>query len=673
MNHRITFLWVCWVINGLVCPAQDSLWQHIEEGFDYWGKGDSLCAEESFWLALNEVSDSTKREWMYDISFKAYRYSGNLEIREQQEALTPTFFIRQCHRFADSVLKIEKGDILEAQAYRRKALAFNRSHFTDSALTYFRLAIPIYARFKDYKRLAFCQRPLGKLLRDRGEYSDGIDSLKAGIQNFRKLVTSDAKNQKYWKDISYSYIDIGIAYKAWNMPEAAIHHFDSAKKIARNEYHIPKVICYSNSFTSEAYLLLEDPSQAKLFALRAIEGLTEYGDDAYDAGNLARSHGFLAQSLQVQGNYDSALTHFDIALKQFHRLHPTGPNRDIAKQYLAKGRCLAEMQAFEAAIANFQKGLYRIMPAHFDTLDNYQLPSDSVINEPENLLFRLLAAKGKALHQWAVASAQDSLLDHSVAAYLLMIRAEQVFRQRQSLAGQGSRLIEAERSHERHEEALAAADLRTQQKGPHTYADFWELLETSKAVVLAEHLLRMQVKGKLADQQKPISLVDMQQRLLPNQSLISYFWGDSICYGIKVNHKGLPEIQRMPISPALITAISTYKQTIHQLSDGAADVCQKSAAVLYRELIAPFSGLQEKLLIIPDGQLYNLPFEAFLLSDSTRLHYLIDDHVIAYLPSATIGSYLERKPQHDLIKQPWLGVAPVSFEDIRFGKLRNDL
>lgn len=46
-----------------------------------------------------------------------------------------------------------------------------------------------------------------------------------------------------------------------------------------------------------------------------------------------------------------------------------------------------------------------------------------------------------------------------------------------------------------------------------------------------------------------------------------------------------------------------------------------------------------RLIVVPDGPLYYLPFEALISND----HYLIEDHVISYMPSASVLGVLRRR------------------------------
>lgn len=83
---------------------------------------------------------------------------------------------------------------------------------------------------------------------------------------------------------------------------------------------------------------------------------------------------------------------------------------------------------------------------------------------------------------------------------------------------------------------------------------------------------------------------------------------------------------------ALDKSVQTFRE---QLAARNLDV-RSAAAEFFRQLLAPawstLSG-QTQLLIVPDGSLWDVPFQA-LVDDRGR--YLIEDHAIAYAPSLTV-------------------------------------
>jgi CHAT domain-containing protein len=108
-------------------------------------------------------------------------------------------------------------------------------------------------------------------------------------------------------------------------------------------------------------------------------------------------------------------------------------------------------------------------------------------------------------------------------------------------------------------------------------------------------------------------------------------------------------VVRASASPAVLrTAIERGRDLLQRRSTIGA--VQQQLAVLYQILINPIAmqvADAERLIIVPDGQIHEVPFAA--LYDAGRHRYLVDDYAISFAPSA-------RMVTHSIAPQP---VAPV--------------
>jgi CHAT domain-containing protein len=80
------------------------------------------------------------------------------------------------------------------------------------------------------------------------------------------------------------------------------------------------------------------------------------------------------------------------------------------------------------------------------------------------------------------------------------------------------------------------------------------------------------------------------------------------------------------------------------------------AARLYDSLLAPIPELltESKLVVVPDGALHLIPFDA-LIHDG---HYLLETHTVSVVPSGTVLPLLAQR--HEIVHQstlPYVGVA----------------
>jgi CHAT domain-containing protein len=171
----------------------------------------------------------------------------------------------------------------------------------------------------------------------------------------------------------------------------------------------------------------------------------------------------------------------------------------------------------------------------------------------------------------------------------------------------------------------------------------------------------------------------------PKKSILSYFIGNSHAYAFKLSHKGI-ELFELP-SPGEMThrvvafrkgivapwlaeiecgagRTNPYCRRLDSLRQAGNLAYAEQGHMLYKLLIGDLSKqgnpLGHELVIIPDGVLGYLPFQALLVEkpispDQFRNHrYLLRDHRISYGYSATLLSKMyeashDKKPEGELL------------------------
>jgi CHAT domain-containing protein len=144
---------------------------------------------------------------------------------------------------------------------------------------------------------------------------------------------------------------------------------------------------------------------------------------------------------------------------------------------------------------------------------------------------------------------------------------------------------------------------------------------------------------------------EIQELLSPNTMMVEYFISDTVTYLFAITPE-LVEVFPIPISLKKLTihirkfrtALSDYNMIGNNKSK-AYGLYIQSAHWFYKELLgmAFKDKAIENLIIVADGELGNLPFEAFLvepgkeqLEQYDKLHYLVNDYNISYNYSATL-------------------------------------
>lgn len=145
----------------------------------------------------------------------------------------------------------------------------------------------------------------------------------------------------------------------------------------------------------------------------------------------------------------------------------------------------------------------------------------------------------------------------------------------------------------------------------------------------------------------PLTVVQTQL-LVPGQTLVAYFVGDKAVFVIGANSSGR-FLRQIGTSEEVVRLTKAMHKNMSAKFAPIADYVQ-AARQLYGILLAPVKNyLSTDLIIVPDGVLGNIPFEALLtgeVADPTRPHgfpYLLLDHMVSYSPSATMLREMQDK------------------------------
>ena len=163
--------------------------------------------------------------------------------------------------------------------------------------------------------------------------------------------------------------------------------------------------------------------------------------------------------------------------------------------------------------------------------------------------------------------------------------------------------------------------------------------------------------------QAPINLSNVQNRLVPNQVVLEYFVGQENIYLFKITPSQTDFIKipnDFDLDQLLVQLFDNLKMTGKNGVTNYITVAHQ----LYKHLIEPanLTATENNLLIIPDGQLENLPIGILLSNTTTNqspkmLPYLIRDYTIGYAYSATIFDF--QMKQSLSTKSGILGIFPV--------------
>lgn len=174
-----------------------------------------------------------------------------------------------------------------------------------------------------------------------------------------------------------------------------------------------------------------------------------------------------------------------------------------------------------------------------------------------------------------------------------------------------------------------------------------------------------------------VDLKNTQQNVLKeNTTLIEYFVGDSTIFIATINKNSINvdaiknDFQLVDLVNQMRSGILDYhlansNDQSNELYKKTISLYQKSAFQLYQRLIQPLEkyNLSHQLIIVPDGILGYLPFDALLsntISENASFKqypYLFKTHQISYIYSATLLAEMEKKLSNKDCET--LAVAPI--------------
>ena len=162
-----------------------------------------------------------------------------------------------------------------------------------------------------------------------------------------------------------------------------------------------------------------------------------------------------------------------------------------------------------------------------------------------------------------------------------------------------------------------------------------------------------------------ISLEETQNILNNNQTLLQYFVGDSsiFVFTIKPDSYNVVEIKKDFPLDYWVKQLRASLSAENYATQGA--LYTEVAFKLYEKLVAPVQTyLTEEVIIVPDGVLGYLPFEALLTEKPSiaarfKTHkYLLNAHSISYSFSATLLREMMQKKHRTNPNTPLIAYAP---------------
>ena len=155
----------------------------------------------------------------------------------------------------------------------------------------------------------------------------------------------------------------------------------------------------------------------------------------------------------------------------------------------------------------------------------------------------------------------------------------------------------------------------------------------------------------------------VQQALDSHAQLIQFSWSDEQLVIFSI-HQDRADLFTIDAVASVTKNVELFSGQLQKPEDGSSEELAASGQALFEHLLKPLGPLKEKLVIVPDGPLFNIPFAALIDGETkglsiTEWPWLIKEHSISYSSSSSL--FLQKEVIRYSKSKKWLGVAPVRF------------
>ncbi|MCB9293210.1 MAG: CHAT domain-containing protein [Lewinellaceae bacterium] len=561
---------------------------------------------------------------------------------------------------------MRKGDILNAVTYGYKGLAFVRDNFEENdpitgkllenlgychdklnsfekSKFYYEKALKIYrdSYGENNSNTSRLYDKIGRLHLSFDQYENAIDYFQKGLQ-IRKRVFKPTSFE-----IGSSYDNIGNSYYYLQYYEKAIFFFEKALKIFNYsaskttvaDQYSKIAACYTNLKKFE----LAEKYMEQCFGALEFDSKLKYPFEKHKTSHThllitlyfkAKNHQKAYEAGWGKSQLHEASYWFDLCIELIEYINSTFTEPG-SKQYLLE----RFYYIFEAAI-NCKYHLYQ---------------------ESDSLLY-LEQAFGYAERSKALLLKEAMQMAGAVLASEIP----------KSLQEEENRLKKAiiERENRRYELQQGG------DSGPEVHELNSEIFNLKQAYHQVMDSIRRQhpKEHRLRYPAAPLTPREIQEGLLaPGQALLQYFLGDDHLF-LFVIRQGDVSIVKKPKEKGLAEAVLGLRESIYGWSQSQEDSLAEQYAAygyqLYQSLVQPVAHLlPERLIIVPDGILEYVPFEALLreaagppFRNFSSYPYLIRDFQISYAHSARLLQ--EMKTAAYAARRRWVLAFAPSFTDL---------
>ncbi len=581
-----------------------------------------------------------------------------LATRQRQLPTQPAALARSYENLGD--LFLEQGDYAAAETHLRRALALNEQAYGER-----------------HETVAIVADKLGLTLRYLGRYDEAVS------RHRRALGIREAQFGSRHPFVAGICNNIGNCYRRLGDYSAAIDYYERSLEILRTagpDHHLERTRVLTN--IGNCYLETGKTEKA-IACFRQAEGILP----EKQAVARAELYQNLGEALSRQNEFASAENYFTQAL-QLLDYHPerspfdqTAPLQIIGLLGGAGGNALRQYEAtHQAPFLDEAFERFRAAMTGMDSLQRTFLSPQSR-QKLKEAYFPVVEGALETTYLRGLLYQEPSLLE---AAFYLSEQNKSTLLLESVRTQQAAALAAIPERQQRRYRSLAKAINQAEKlldaPGPKTGEEFRDLEKQLFTWRQEREKLEKTIEREYPDfrrlrfDQSPATITAIRNQVLEaDQTLLSFFTGSRAIYAFLISRDTFRAHRldrRFPLErwvAELGRSIVAFPKAGLARQAALDSAYRKGAHQLYRQLLTPlFAGdhLPKRLIIVPDGALGALPFDALLTEPPAKpLRYrsypfLLKKTIISYAYSATL-LHERRFRIHPNTLRSCLAVAPA--------------
>lgn len=572
---------------------------------------------------------------------EAYLYVGLSFSRLYEHELALEFYQKTLDILLNDTPPNHEGI---ASTYNNMGLVYGRMGRVEKELEYLEKALAL--RASDNSAKATNLHNIGRTYVDLGNYTQALAYLQRAARLKKQLVGDKHTT------LAATYGQLGYLYNELQTYDSALHYQKKSLAINQGNYGTTGIdLSDDYAELAKTYALLAQTDTALHYMDKAIAAIVQDKDTGQpgSAGQLVLDKRSLSRLL-----HEKSMLHY-------RAYEEKGASKHLALAYQCSNEAVdvaeavfeelhdQESMTFLAENANavYEQFLKVALRLH------EQSPADTLLQRSFAVMERnkaRLLLQNIARSRWKNATAVDDSLLNAESE----LRSQLAYFEKQRF----------EESARPETDSLRLAEINNQ------LFDIRRKLRDTEAAILAQ----APQKNALLYQKRYAGLEEVQQMLGTDELLLEYFEGEASVYGMAIGRSDV-EMFRLADSRDFRAAIDTLGEGLRQndyrrYAPRAHALFQKAVG----KFLASAKSDINRLIIIPDGHLGYIPFEALLSTAPPqeaayhRLSYLIKNYTLAYQYSASLLLQQEaRQRARPTFETPFMGYAPA------FDRQRNPL